>query len=137
MKQISETINTNGDNETSRSMDEEFLEKNIKDTSDSHSLTMQKIHDSVGEKHESDTSIESEEQIHQTTSNKDNIDTDICKEKRDSNRLDFTSESVPEDLSGESDAPKVDNLADDDKLKVGLCLIHLHLTSKRWFNLFN
>ncbi|XP_017699404.2 uncharacterized protein LOC103711560 isoform X1 [Phoenix dactylifera] len=116
--QISETINMNGDKETARSMDEEFLEKNIKDTSDSHSLAMQKIHDAAGEKHESDTSIESEEQIHQTTSNKDNIDTDICKENTDSNRLGFISESGPEDQSGESDAPKVDNIADDDKLKI-------------------
>lgn len=130
-------INTNGDNETAKSTDEEFLEKNIKDTPDSHSLATQKLHDAAREKYESETIIESGEQIHQTTSNKDNIDTDICKEKTGSNRLDFISESVPDDQSGESDAPKVDNLADDEKLKVCLCLIHLHLTSKIWFNLLN
>ncbi|KAG1366265.1 hypothetical protein COCNU_13G000550 [Cocos nucifera] len=114
---VFETINTNGDNETAKSMNKEFLEKNIKDTPDSHSLATQEIHDAAEEKPESETIIESEEQIHQTTSNKDNIDTDICKEKADFNRLDSISESILEDQSGESDAPKVDNLADDDKLK--------------------
>ncbi|XP_072979681.1 uncharacterized protein [Typha angustifolia] len=97
MKMICEEVDVNKENVMANIVEEERLEKNLKDNPDKHVCSVQTICTSLDKNHEED--LKFEEQSHQTIISKDSILQSIDKERSEPETFDFIIAKVQTDVS--------------------------------------